>query len=112
MSTPEGEVKKLIDALLSEFGIINAYKAGQDTELTEGWYVKPMMKNVSGIPDYLGHYRGHFFGVEAKAPKKVPKGFQELQIATIRNSGGVVFVVDGEYSLRHLRDWFSSRRRI
>ena len=97
--TPEGKVKKLVAALLAEFNIINAKDAGRELQ-SSGWYFCPGQNGygVKGIPDFVGHYLGRFFSVETKAPDKIPTGFQELQIAEIRKTGGAVFVVDGDVS--------------
>jgi penicillin-binding protein-related factor A (putative recombinase) len=65
--------------------------------------------SVRGIPDFIGHYRGKFFAVEAKAPGKKPTGFQALQIAAIKASGGAVFVVSDRESLGVLQDWLLER---
>jgi hypothetical protein len=54
----------------------------------------------------MGHHRGRFFGVEAKAPGKKPTGFQALQIAAIRAAGGMVFVIDGDLS--ELEAWLGA----
>ena len=105
--TPEGKVKKLVAALLAEFNIVNAKDAGKDIP-SDGWYYLPGQSGygVKGIPDFVGHYLGRFFSVETKAPDKTPAGFQELQIAEILRSGGVVFVVDGPDGVEEVRKFF------
>ena len=105
--TPEGKVKKLVAALLAEFNIVNAKDAGKDIP-SDGWYYLPGQSGygVKGIPDFVGHYLGRFFSVETKAPDKTPAGFQELQIAEILRSGGVVFVVDGPEGVEEVRKFF------
>jgi len=65
---------------------------------------------VTGIPDFIGHYKGYFFAIETKALGEEPKGFQALQIKAIDCSGGAVLVVDGENGLNMFRQWLNSRR--
>lgn len=106
--TPEGAVKKSVRALLAEFNIQEARGAGKKGEY-EGWYFMPggNGRGVSGIPDFMGHYKGLFFSIETKAPGEEPEGFQALQIKSIRESGGMVFVVDGPYELALVRSWLN-----
>ena len=110
MSTPEGEVKDAIKALLALHKIYPSSKAGAFLEGAQGWVNMPVKGSfgVSGIPDFHGHYRGLFFAVEAKAPGKKPTGFQALQIAAIKQSGGFVCVVDGPESLKLFETWLKS----
>jgi hypothetical protein len=63
---------------------------------------------VKGIPDFLGHFKGLLFGIEAKAPREDPTGFQLLQIKAIASSGGAVFVVDGADSLGLFEEWLKT----
>ena len=107
MSTPEGEVKKLIDAMLLKYKIYSAAKAGAFSDDACGWYYKPVQHaGVSGVPDYIGHFYGYFFSIEAKAPGKTPTGFQALQIDAIETSGAAAFIVDGAESLVGVERWF------
>ena len=107
--TPEGKVKKLVVDLLAEFNIVNAKDAGRELK-SNGWYFCPGQNGfgVKGIPDFVGHYLGRFFAVETKAPGKIPTGFQELQIAEILRSGGIVFVVDGPEGVEEVRKFFQT----
>ena len=111
MSTPEGPVKKITKELLLKYKIHPAKDAGAFPDDAEGWYFMPGQSGygVSGIPDFLGHYRGRFWAIEAKAPKKKPTGFQEKQIQAIRKSGAVCFVVDGAESLKVVEEWFNEQ---
>lgn len=105
--TPEGEVKKLVRALLEEYKICPSKLAGAVPPGSQGWYDMPVKSpfGVKGIPDFYGHYRGTFFSVETKAPKKEPTGFQALQIKAIRSTGGACFVVDGPETLKVFEEW-------
>lgn len=105
MTTKEGEVKDDIKKLLELYKIYPASKAGAFPADVQGWYYMPVPSalGVSGIPDFIGHYRGEFFGIEAKAPGKLPTGFQALQVGTITMSGGRCFVVDGD--LQEVEAW-------
>ena len=104
--TPESKIKALVKALLAKYDIRPAKDAGTFSEAA-GWYFFPSQNGlgVKGIPDILGHYHGRFWAIETKAPGKEPTGFQALQIAAIRCSGGAVFVVDGEESLKKFEKW-------
>lgn len=112
MSTKEGLVKKAVKKLLAEFNIQEAKDAGKRGDY-EGWYFMPggNGRGVSGIPDFVGHYKGLFFSIETKAPGEEPEGFQALQIKAIKESGGKVFVVDDEQSLLIVQSWFRMVRR-
>ena len=107
-TTPEGKVKAAIDALLTKYKIYSAAKVGAFPADAVGWVFKPVQGSafgVSGIPDYLGFYRGYGWAVEAKAHGKKPTGFQKLQIDAISCSGGTVFVVDGPETLKIFEEW-------
>jgi hypothetical protein len=115
--TPEGKVKAKIDKLIAKYRIYQAKDAGTGPDQglpadAVGWYYMASANGygVKGIPDYIGHYKGWFFGVEAKAPGKKPTGFQALQIKAIASSGGAVFVVDGEESLSEFERWLIGRK--
>lgn len=103
--TPEGAVKEKVKKCFAVHGIFPAAKAGSFPENAQGWYFMPVSSGhgVSGVPDFLGHHRGRFFGIETKAPGRKPSGFQALQIAAIRASGGAMFVIDGDLS--ELESW-------
>lgn len=84
MTTPEGLVKKDIDAFLKELGLAC-------------WWYKPMSHGYgrSGIPDYVGCYKGKFFSIEAKRPGKgILTPFQKRENEAIETAGGVSMVVD------------------
>ena len=104
--TPEGITKRLIYALLAEYDILSAAKAGTFEKADGYWYpaVQGAM-SIGGLPDVVGHYLGMFFAIEAKALGKKPSGLQALQISAIASSGGAVFVVDGEATLKAFQEW-------
>ena len=107
MSTPEGLVKADIRKCLAEYSIYPASKAGDFPENSDGWYYMPIATRfgVTGIPDYLGHYKGIIWAIEAKAEGKKPTGFQKLQIEALRISGAACFVVDGPETLKEFEEW-------
>jgi len=109
--TPEGKTKKLIYELLAKYDIQSSTKAGTFTKAAGWWYpaVQGMM-SVRGVPDIVGTFNGKFFAIEAKAPGKKPTGLQALQIAAIAASGGAVFVVDGEESLKGFETWLKEAK--
>jgi penicillin-binding protein-related factor A (putative recombinase) len=82
VSTPEGKVKKQVKALLKQYG---------------AYYHMPVQTGY-GAPtlDFIGCYRGRYFGIETKAPGKKPTPRQELTMAMINEAGGAVFVIDSE----------------
>jgi len=102
--TAEGRTKRLVKELLLSYDIQPASKAGS-FKTAAGWVFMPVPWGVRGIPDFIGHFHGRFFGIETKAPGKKPTGFQLLQIEALRCSGVEVFVVDGEASLNEVRIW-------
>ena len=108
MSTTKGKVKNEIKKLLAEHKIYPAKDAGAFPKDAQGWYCMPS----KGIPDFIGHYKGRFWAIEAKAKGKKPTGFQHLQIMAIRLSGGAVFVVDGSESLHQFEVWLRGREGL
>jgi len=110
-TTPEGKTKKLIYALLAKYDIQSSTKAGTFANAAGWWYpaVQGMM-SVRGVPDVVGHYKGKFFAIEAKAPGKKLTGLQALQVDAIRCSGGAVFVVDGSETLSLFEAWLKENK--
>ncbi len=108
MSTPEGKVKDMIKKILAKYKIYPASKAGAFPKDANGWYYMPVSASafgVAGIPDFIGHYKGIFWSIEAKAKGKKPTGFQALQLKAIALSGGEAFIVDGEESMENFEHW-------
>ena len=95
-STPEGKVKKMVNAVLDEF----------EDRLTGGglyrYWPVPSGFGASSL-DCLICYRGMFIAIETKAPGKKPTPRQELCIAQIKEGGGVVLVIDGAIGCHELR---------
>jgi len=89
-STPEGRVKDKIKALLDAHPHL--------------YYYMPVPTGYGKATiDFLCCYRGHFFGIEAKAPGKVPTPRQEGVLEQIWLAGGGVFKIDGVAGLDALR---------
>jgi hypothetical protein len=85
-TTPEGRIKFKINKLLRSYE--NLY------------YFMPVPSGYGATTvDYLCCYRGHFFGIEAKAPGKVPTPRQDYVLEQIRLAGGSTFVIAGEADL-------------
>lgn len=105
--TPEGLVKAAVKNYLEMIGCVPASKAPLATPAHHGYYFMPVPfgHGVSGIPDFVGHYKGFFFGVETKVEKKDPTPLQRHQINAITISGGKAFVVRGCDDLQELKDW-------
>ncbi len=88
MATPEGKVKaKLKKRLNTEFG--------------KNCYCFMPVQNGFGAAtlDYLLCVHGLFVSIETKRPGGVPTPRQETTIQTIRDAGGLVFVVDGDATI-------------
>ena len=49
----------------------------------EMWFYKASDRFTSGVPDFIGNYRGYFFALELKATGKVPKPLQDYTIKSI-----------------------------
>jgi hypothetical protein len=63
--------------------------------------------------DCLGCYRGRFFGIETKAPGKVPTLLQKRTLAIMRAAGALVFVIDSPEQANDLfRDCIESPQAV
>jgi Holliday junction resolvase len=82
MSTPEGQVKKKLVAILKRMGAYYFFPA------THGY-------GRSGVPDVVGCFDGNFFAIECKAESKKPTALQLREMEQIALNGGAVFVYDG-----------------
>lgn len=105
--TPEGEVKKVIKSYLEMIGCIPASRAVAVSARHCGYYFMPVPngRGVNGIPDFIGHYKGRFFAIEAKEERKDPTALQQHQLSAINISGGESFVVRGLDDLSEFRDF-------
>lgn len=94
MTTPEGLVKAELRRILKEYTGIFTY-----------WPV-PMGFGSTTL-DVLGCYRGRFFSVETKAPKKKPTLRQAGRLNEIEEAMGRTFVIAGINSpvFGELRIW-------
>lgn len=91
MATPEGLVKRKISKVLQAYGV---------------YYEMPVPSGYGKQTlDYTGCHRGHYFAIEAKAPKGRTTPRQELTMATMRKAGGKVFLVRDAETLAELEDW-------
>ncbi len=88
--TPEGKVKAKVTALLKGLDAV--------------YYHMPVPGGFGGTTlDYIGCYRGRFFGIETKKPGAKPTDRQKQIIASIERAGGVAFVIDGD--TQELEEW-------
>jgi hypothetical protein len=87
--TPEGKVKAEIKKVLAEYGC---------------WYFMPAMNGYgrSGIPDFIGCYKGVFFAVEAKSANGKLTPNQEREVAAMLAAGGRVVVARSAEAVRDL----------
>ncbi len=103
--TPEGEVKKMIRKHLEED--LNLIPAGNAVSVSfkhNGWYYMPVSNGmgVHGIPDFLGHYKGNFFAIEAKKDAKTePTPLQQHQLNAIDRTGAVARKVGSEEEMKN-----------
>ncbi len=58
------------------------------------WFYKSSDRYSSGIPDFVGCYKGKFFAIEVKAPGKKPRPLQQFVIDSIKKSEGSCIYVD------------------
>lgn len=99
--TPEGKIKSIISQHLEEASIMPAKDAAKFFEKDiahKGWYYMPVSSGhgVHGIPDFLGHYQGKFFAIEAKAPGGKVSPRQKHQLYALMETGAMTFVVSTE----------------
>ena len=92
--TPEGRVKAAVKKLLTGLG---------------AYYFSPPANGYgrTGVPDIVGCYRGYFFAVECKAGRGKATALQELEIARIREAGGVAWVVNEE-NIEEIEKWLTT----
>ena len=79
--TPEGRVKAKVKKILDALGAYHFPAA------THGY-------GRSGVPDFVGCYKGKFFAIECKANGNKPTALQEREITKIREAWGVALVID------------------
>lgn len=79
--TPEGRVKAKVKKILDGLGAYHFPAA------THGY-------GRSGVPDFVGCYKGKFFAIECKANGNKPTALQEREITKIREAWGVALVID------------------
>lgn len=79
--TPEAKVKKKVAEILKSAGAYYFYP------VTGGF-------GMSGVPDIVVCYRGHFIGIECKAGSNKPTALQEQNLAKIAAAGGISLVVN------------------
>lgn len=57
---------------------------------------------LSGLPDIVGVYRGTFYGLEVKLPKRKLSTAQQLIKLAIEKEGGYYFIVDSLKVVKNL----------
>lgn len=79
--TPEGKVKKRVKEILNEL---------------DAYYFMPATGGFgrSGVPDFVGCYRGRFFGIECKAGNNTVTALQQRELTTIMQKGGHALIVN------------------
>lgn len=94
--TPEGNVKDDVKFVL---GIYGAWY----------WMAVKMIFGKSGLPDFIGCYRGLFFAVETKAKNGKPTALQTIVLTAIAKAGGKTFITN-EHNLAELEAWLKSNQ--
>lgn len=91
--TPEGKVKARVRRTL---------------EINKVYHFMPATGGYgrSGVPDFVGCYRGYFFAIECKAGNKKPTALQEKELQRIRDAGGYVFVIN-ETNEKDVQNWLN-----
>lgn len=89
----EGDVKKAVKKILN--------KAGEDL-----WYFMPPANGYgrSGIPDFLGCYKGRMFAIETKFGNNSPTNNQLREMKALGDADAQVYLVR-ESNL----DWFEAQ---
>lgn len=106
-STPEGKIKKMVNAVLDEFSECvdaQASVAGliyKVHNLYRFWPV-PSGFGASSL-DCIVTYYGVAIFIETKAPGKKPTERQEFTMAQIKAAKGLLFVIDGPEGCEQLR---------
>jgi Holliday junction resolvase len=79
--TPEGKVKAQVRRLLDSFG---------------AYYFMPATGGYgrSGVPDFIGCYKGAFFAIECKAGDNTMTPLQEREMRGIWQAGGMPMLVN------------------
>jgi hypothetical protein len=88
--TPEGKVKRKINALLKSYGP----KIYYDMPVPGGYGKRAL--------DYIGCVDGKYFSIEAKKPGGKPTEIQHQTIKSMREAGAIVFVVSNDEELAQL----------
>ena len=91
----EGEVKKKIRQALVDMGLRPA--GGKPVANPSiGWFYMPANNGmgVSGLPDFMGIYRGQPFGIEAKGPGGRLSALQADRASEMQAAGARWFLVD------------------
>lgn len=63
----------------------------------ECWFNRPVSQGYGrrGIPDFIGHYNGHAFAIEAKVKPDFVRSWQRRELEAFRKAGGRAYVVHG-----------------
>lgn len=93
--TPEGKIKAKVNKALKPYIVAGVV-----------WKFMPV-QNGMGIPglDYFLCANGKFVAIETKVKGKVMTPRQDTTAKTIKNAGGMVFVVDDDDSLADALVW-------
>ena len=96
--TPEGRVKKKVDAVLKHYG-------------RDVYYIKPVpYGHGKSTVDYLVCVRGAFLAIETKGtPDGRPTARQASILEDITDAGGATLVVADDAGVEHLRCWMEDR---
>lgn len=97
--TPEGRVKKWVDALLASFATHKPM-----------WWYKPVQHGFGKRAlDYIGCCNGKFFSIETKAPDEWLTPYQRGTAREIIESGGAVFIISTIEGAAALGRWLKAQ---
>ena len=91
MATPEGIITKQIKMYLEGLACC--------------WFFKVSDRFTSGIPDFIGCYRGRFFAIEVKRQGGKPRMLQEYIIDKIKSAGGLAGTIDNISDIENFFDF-------
>lgn len=102
---PEGVVKAFVKAFLAKQGLAPIGAPAPPEAVGLFWMPVPYGYGASYL-DFVGHYKGFFFGIETKAAKGKVTKLQEIAIGSTNRTGGKAFVVRCTDDLKPIGDWF------
>lgn len=94
MKSPEGFEKDEIAAYLKSIS---------------AWYFRTFTAGYgkSGVPDFVGCYRGRFFSIEVKREGKEPTKLQLLRMQEVKDANGFAWAGTAAAVIPQIKAWIS-----